>query len=79
MSKFLMQSADPSEDYAGAVTFPMNANEGQVRDAVDIAIDERGADVIKIGDEATSVITGKPIPHMTFEQLSALVDQARRR
>jgi imidazolonepropionase-like amidohydrolase len=79
MSRFLMRSADASEDYAGAVAFPMNANEGQVRDAVDIAIDERGADVIKIGDEAISVMTGKPIPQMTIEQLSAVVDQARRR
>jgi imidazolonepropionase-like amidohydrolase len=57
----------------------MNANEGQVRAAVDIAIDERGADVIKIGDEATSLITGRPIPIMTIEQLSVVADQARRR
>ena len=79
MSKLLMPSADPSKDYAGSVAFPMNATEKQVRDAVDIAIDERGADVIKIGDEATSIMTGKPIPIMTIEQLSAVADQARRR
>jgi len=78
-SKFLMPSADPSKDYAGSVAFPMNANEQQVRDAVDIAIDERGAEAIKIGDEATSINTGKPIPLMSIEQLSALADQARRR
>ncbi|MCK4901238.1 MAG: amidohydrolase family protein, partial [Anaerolineales bacterium] len=79
MSKFLMPSADPSKDYAGSVTFPMNANEQQVRDAVDRAIDERGAEAIKIGDEATSFNTRKPIPIMTIEQLSAVADQARRR
>jgi len=79
MSKFLMPSADPSKDYAGSVTFPMNASEQQVRDAVDRAIDERGAEAIKIGDEATSINTGKPIPIMTIEQLNAVADQARRR
>jgi imidazolonepropionase-like amidohydrolase len=79
MSKFLMPSADPSKDYAGSVAFPMNANEQQVRDAVDRAIDERGAEAIKIGDEATSFNTGKPIPIMSIEQLSAVADQARRR
>jgi len=79
MSKFLMPSADPSKDHGGSVAFPMNANEQQVRDAVDIAIDERGAEAIKIGDEATSINTGKPIPLMSIEQLSAVADQARRR
>ena len=79
MSKFLMPSADPSKDYAGSVAFPMNANEQQVRDAVDRAIDERGAEAIKIGDAATSFNTGKPIPIMSIKQLSAVADQARRR
>jgi imidazolonepropionase-like amidohydrolase len=78
-SKFLMPSADPSKYYAGSVAFPMNANEQQVRDAVDRAIDERGAEAIKIGDEATSINTGKTIPIMSIEQLSAVADQARRR
>ena len=79
MTKLLMPSADTSKDYGGSVTLPINANEGQVRDAVDIAIDERGADVIKIGDESISIISRKPIPIMTIEQLSAVADQARRR
>jgi imidazolonepropionase-like amidohydrolase len=79
MSRLLMPSADPSKDYGGSVTFPMHANEQQVRAAVDIAIDQRGADVIKIGDEFTSIMTRKPIPIMNIEQLSAVADQARRR
>jgi imidazolonepropionase-like amidohydrolase len=80
MIKLLMRPRpDTTKDYAGSVTFPANAKEQQVRDAVDIAIDERGAKAIKIGDEATSVMTGKPIPIMTIEQLSAVADQARRR
>ena len=79
MTKLLMPSADPSKDYGGSVAFPIDATEKQVRAAVDIAIDERGADVIKIGDEATSIMTRKPIPIMTIEQLSAVADQARLR
>jgi len=74
-----MPSVDTSKDYAGAVTFPMNADEAQVRDAVDRAIDERGADAIKIGEQPTSFNTGKPLPIMTIEQLSAVADQARQR
>jgi imidazolonepropionase-like amidohydrolase len=61
------------------VAFPINATEGQVRDAVDIAIDERGAEAIKIGDEPNSFFGQKPVPTMTLEQLCALADQARRR
>ena len=77
--KTMMVQIDTSRDDAGAVSFPLDATEGQVRDAVDIAIDERGADVIKIGDETFSQLTGKSIPVMTIEQLSVVADQARRR
>ncbi|HSF80149.1 MAG TPA: amidohydrolase family protein [Anaerolineales bacterium] len=70
---------DVSKDYAGAVAFPIDATEKQVREAVDRAIDERGADVIKIGDESHSFLARKPVPVMTLEQLSVLADQARRR
>jgi len=80
MSKLLMPpNPDTSLDHAGCVTFPANASEQQVRDAVDIAIDERGADVIKIGDQATSLMTRRSIPTMTVDQLSAVADQAARR
>ncbi len=74
-----MPQVDPSKDYAGAVAFPLDATEGQVRDAVDIAIDERGAEVIKIGEESLSLFSGKPLPVMTIDQLGVLADQARRR
>jgi len=74
-----MPQVDTSKDYAAAVAFPVKASERQVRDAVDIAIDERGADVIKIGDESFSMLVQKPIPMMTIEQLNVLADQARRR
>ena len=78
-SRILMGTVDTSEEYGGSLTIPFNASEQQVRDGVDKAIDERGADVIKIGDEATSIITRKPLPIMTIEQLSAVADQARLR
>jgi len=74
-----MPQVDTSKEYAAAVAFPIDASEGQVREAVDIAIDERGADVIKIGDESFSLLVQKPIPQMSIDQLSVLVDQARRR
>ena len=70
---------DPSKDNAGAVAFPIDATEKQVRDAVNRAIDERGAEVIKIGDEPYSFLARKPVPVMTIEQLSAVADQARHR
>jgi imidazolonepropionase-like amidohydrolase len=70
---------DPSKDYGGAVAFPINATEREVRDAVDFAIDERGADMIKIGDEPFSWLARKAVPVMTLEQLTVLADQARRR
>jgi len=79
MKAMSMVQVDASKDHTGAVAFPIDATEGQVRAAVDIAIDERGADVIKIGDETFSQLTGKPIPVMTIEQLSIVADQARRR
>jgi imidazolonepropionase-like amidohydrolase len=71
--------ADASEDNAGSVAFPVDATEAQVRAAVDIAIDERGADAIKIGDEPYSFLARKSVRLMTIEQLCALTDQARRR
>jgi imidazolonepropionase-like amidohydrolase len=70
---------DVSKDEAGAVAFPPDATEGQVRAAVDFAIDARGAEVIKIGDEPYSFLARKPVPLMTIGQLSVLADQARRR
>jgi imidazolonepropionase-like amidohydrolase len=70
---------DHLKEYAGGVAFPVDASERQVREAVDIAIDQRGADVIKIGEQNPSMHTQKPTPVMTIAQLNALADQARRR
>ena len=78
-TKMFMPQVNPSDDDAGAVAFPTSATERQVRDAVDRAIDERGAEAIKIGDQNPSMHTGKPVPLMTKQQLGAVADQARRR
>jgi imidazolonepropionase-like amidohydrolase len=74
-----MPSADSAESFAGTVAFPIDATAQQVQDAVDIAIDERGADLIKIADESFSLISGKPVPMMTVEQLTDLTNHAVRR
>jgi len=71
---------DHSREESGVVEFPVNATEQQVRDAVDRAIDERGAEVIKIGEQRESMMTLKPNSTiMTLAQLEAVADQARRR
>jgi imidazolonepropionase-like amidohydrolase len=73
-------TVDHSRRESGVVVFPVDATEQQVRDAVDRAIDERGAEVIKIGEQRESMMTLKPgATIMTLAQLEALADQARRR
>ena len=72
----------PVVDYekieSGVVVFPLDASERQVRDAVDRAIDERGAEYIKVGEQLENLINFKPTHTiMTLKQLTALADQAR--
>ncbi len=67
-------------EYSGTVEFDLNASEQQVRDAVDRAIDERGADVIKIGEQKENLTNFKPdATIMTLDQLTAVADQAGKR
>jgi imidazolonepropionase-like amidohydrolase len=71
---------DHHRSQSGVVEIPMDASVSQVRDAVNKAIDERGAEAIKIGEQRYSVFTLKPDwTIMTIEQLRALADQARKR
>ena len=86
MSMKFMRSAIgiPTLDHfhpsSGIMEFPIDANEQQVRDAVDRAIDERGADVIKIGEQLENMTDFKPNSViMKVEQMEALTDQARKR
>jgi len=74
----------PYVDYgnvdSGVVIFSPDASEQEVRDAVDKAANERGADCIKIYDQREKRITYKPgATIMSLNQLQALTDQARRR
>ncbi|MBN1429761.1 MAG: amidohydrolase family protein, partial [Anaerolineae bacterium] len=69
-----------SSSRSGTLVFPADASESQVRDAVDRAIDERGAEAIKIGEQRYDTFTLKPtLTIMTMQQLRALADQARKR
>ena len=65
---------------SGVVTFRSDASLQEVRDAVNRAIDERGAAAIKFCDQPEHFMSYKPgAKVMTFEQLTAAVDQAVRR
>lgn len=65
---------------AGVVLFPIDASEEQVRDAVDRAVDERGAECIKIGEQRENMNDYQPtLTIMTREQLAAIADQSHKR
>ncbi len=65
---------------SGVVVFQPNASAQAVRDAVDRAIDERGATVVKLCDQPEKFMTYAPgAKVMSPAQLEAAVDQAARR
>jgi len=71
---------DHELDYSGVIEFPVNASPERVRDTVDRAIDERGAEVIKTGEQKENMTNFKPDSTiMTLDQLKAIADQARKR
>ena len=74
-------SAPPYHDpMAGEVAFRPEADEREVRDAVDRAVDERGAEAIKLYDQRETAVTYRPgATLMTQGQLDAATDQAHRR
>lgn len=79
-SKMGVPTIDYGLEYSGTVEFDVNATEQQVRDAVDRAIDERGAEVIKIGEQKANMTNFKlDATIMTLDQLSAIADQALKR
>jgi imidazolonepropionase-like amidohydrolase len=68
------------QPHSGVVVFPVDADEQQVRDAVDRAVDERGAEAIKVGEQLENMRTLEPDSTiMSLEQLAAVADQARHR
>jgi imidazolonepropionase-like amidohydrolase len=65
---------------SGVVTFRQNASVKEVREAVDRAINERGAEMIKFCDQPEHFMSYKPgASVMTAVQLEAAADQARQR
>ncbi len=73
------ETIDYEDVNSGVIAFSPDADQQQVRDAVDRAIDERGADLIKVGESLEeSLLNSNPII-MTLDQMHAITDQARRR
>jgi imidazolonepropionase-like amidohydrolase len=71
---------DYGEKRSGVVVFRPDAADQEVRDAVDRAIDERGAAAIKFCDQPEHFMSYKPgASVITARQLEAAVDQATRR
>ena len=66
--------------HAGVVVVRPEAGEQEIRDAVDRAVDERGAAAIKLCDQPEHFMTYKPgAARMTPAQLAVAIDQAARR
>jgi imidazolonepropionase-like amidohydrolase len=75
-----MPQVDYEQTASGVVSFRPEASPQEVRDAVDRAIDERGAEYLKIYDQREKRLTYESgATLMTLAQLAALTDQARRR
>lgn len=68
-----------SDTHSGVVAFAPEADERTVRDAVDQAIDQRGADLIKVGESLEENLLNKNPFAMPMPQLEAITDQARKR
>lgn len=80
LSLLNMKPMDYNSSDSGAVVFSPSASEQDVKDAVDRAIDERGAEFIKIYDQTEKGITYKPGAQiMTEQQLESAINQAQRR
>ena len=70
----------PGAPESGVVVFDPSASAIEVRDAVDRAIDERGAGAIKLYDQREKKLSYAPgATLMSQAQLDAATDQARRR
>jgi len=67
------------DNHSGAIAFAPAADELMVRDAVDQAIDERGADLIKVGESREESLLNKNPVTMSMHQLETITDQARQR
>jgi imidazolonepropionase-like amidohydrolase len=68
-----------TDNHSGAIAFAPDADEQTVRNAVDRAIDERGADLIKVGESLEVNLLNKNPVILSMRQLAAITDQARKR
>jgi hypothetical protein len=68
-----------ADTHSGAIAFSPDADEQTVRAAVDKAIDERGADVIKVGESLEESLLNRNPVTMSMQQMGAITDQARQR
>ena len=67
------------DSHSGAIAFSPTADEQTVKDAVNQAIDERGADLIKVGESLEESLLNKNPVTMPMHQLETITDQARKR
>ncbi len=75
-----MPTLDFENKESGILIFPPDADEQQVRDTVDRAIDERGAQAIKVPEQRLNLNNMKnDLSIMAIHQLEALADQAQKR
>ena len=68
-----------ADNHSGAIAFAPDADQQTVRDAVDRAIDERGADLIKVGESLEVNVINKNPVIMSMQQMETITDQARKR
>ncbi|MEN8246671.1 MAG: amidohydrolase family protein [Thermodesulfobacteriota bacterium] len=68
-----------ADSHSGAIAFAPDADAQSVRDAVDQAIDERGADLIKVGESLEESLLNKNPVILSMHQMEAITDQARKR
>ena len=64
---------------SGVVVFSRDADEREIRGKVDLAVMERGADLIKVGESLEESLINRNPFLMKTEQLSAITGQARKR
>lgn len=84
ISRFLIkqlagQILDYSHVNSGAVVFRPDAGSQEVRNAVDRAIDEKGAECIKVGESLEKSMLNPDARIMEMNQLETIADQAKKR
>ncbi len=79
MEKLGLGTTDYGSSDSGVVPFSFDGTSQQIRDAVDRAIDERGGDLIKVGESLEKSALNSNPSAVPFEQMEIIADQAFRR